>query len=155
MEQTNKVKDHAVSGAKIAKKILLDVGFNKNKISAVCHAIKVHRKSQQLETETLEAKILQDADYLDALGAIDVARVIASSFQSKMYQKPIFVNEDKINMKGDKNKSAIHYILYKISTDKMKPEQFHTPTGKKMAKHRYDYVKNFCKEFINEWNGLI
>jgi uncharacterized protein len=133
-----------------------EIGFNQYKINNVCHAIRVHRKSQLLKTETLEAKIIQDADYLDALGAIDVARVLASSFQSKKYRKPVFVdNIEKKVSKNDMDESVIHYILYKISMKKMKPKYFHTQTGRALAGHRYRYVKKFCQEFIQEWRGIL
>src|SRR3989344_3154168 len=82
LEDEGEVEDHAEEGSKIANEILEKIHFPKAKIEAVCHAILVHRKSKGRKPKTIEAKILQDADYLDALGAVDIARVIASSIQS-------------------------------------------------------------------------
>ena len=82
-EDKGEVEDHAKASAEIARKILNEIGFPQKKIESVCHAIEVHRKSKNKQPDTLEAKILQDADYLDAMGAVDVARVIGSAYQSE------------------------------------------------------------------------
>ncbi|MFZ5954952.1 MAG: hypothetical protein ACOYT4_00870 [Nanoarchaeota archaeon] len=52
----------------------------------------IHRKSEKNFLEQ-KKKIMQDADYLDAFGAVDIARLIASSLQSKKYKRPIYVDE--------------------------------------------------------------
>lgn len=156
LEQMGKVRDHAVTGAAIAKQVLKEVKFDEDKISSVCHAILVHRKSQLNKAETIEAKILKDADYLDALGAIDVARVFSSCLQSKIYKKTLYDGDDiKRVTRNNMNKSGIHYILYKISQENMQPENFYTKTGKLLAKHRWDFVNNYCIELIDEWRGII
>jgi len=134
----------------LQKKILEKINFPREKINSVCHAILVHRKSKGRKPETIEAKILQDADYLDALGAVDIARVIASSLQSKKYRRPIYVeptDEDK------KIKSAIHYFLHKLEHPKLQPSKFHTKLGRQLAKERFNFMKEFTERFIDEWNG--
>tara|TARA_Y100000031_G_scaffold55275_1_gene62918 strand:- start:212 stop:862 length:651 start_codon:yes stop_codon:yes gene_type:complete len=150
LEDKGKVSDHAEEGSKIAKQILEKINFPKDKIDSVCHAILVHRKSKGRKPETMEAKILQDADYLDALGAVDIARVIASSLQSKKYKRPIYVEptNDDIEIK-----SAIHYFLHKIEHPKLQPNKFHTKLGRQLAKERFDFMKEFTERFIDEWNG--
>ena len=150
LEDKGKVKDHAVEGGKIARKILEKIGFPKEKIEDVAYAILVHRKSKGITPKTIEAKILQDADYLDALGAIDVARVIASSLQSKKYKRPIYCE-----LLGDcnENKSAIHYLLHEIRHPKLQPNKFHTKLGRQLAKERYNFLKTFTYRFIDEWKG--
>ena len=83
LEDKGKVEDHAEKGVEIAKEILNKIDFPKEKIEKVCDAILSHRRSGNIEPQILEAKKLRDADYLDAMGAISVARVIASSIQSQ------------------------------------------------------------------------
>lgn len=117
IEDKGEVEDHAVAGAEIAREVLTKLKFPKQKIDPVCHAIRVHRKSQGLEPKTLEAKILQDADYLDALGAVDIARVIASALQSKQYSKPIYVDKP-YHSDTNVNTSAIHYMMHKFDHPK-------------------------------------
>lgn len=57
--------------------LLRGIGFPEAKLPGVAHAIAAHSYSAQIPTETLEAEILQDADRLDAVGAIGLARTIA------------------------------------------------------------------------------
>ena len=152
LEDKGKVLDHAEAGAKIARKILTGIGFPEEKIVNVCHAILVHRKSKDRSPETIEAKILQDADYLDALGVIAVIRTVASSFQSNKYKTPIYVEKPYID-DGDKNISAIHYVLYMTKHSKLQPEKFYTELGRILAKDRFEYMKEFVERFINEWSG--
>jgi len=59
-EDIGKVKCHAQEGAKIAKKILNDLGYPKEKIKQITYAIKVHRYKRQIKPKTLEAQILQE-----------------------------------------------------------------------------------------------
>ncbi len=150
LEDEGEVDDHAKAGSEIARCILEKVNFPKEKIGNVCHAIYVHRKSKGRQPETIEAKILQDADYLDALGAVDIARVICSSIQSKKYRRPIYVDEPYI---GNENRSAIHYLLHKVKHPKLQPSKFHTRLGRKLARERFEFMKNFTGRFIAEWKG--
>ena len=152
LEDKGEVADHVEEGSKIARQILEKIDFPKDKINAVCHAILVHRKSKGRKPKTIEAKILQDADYLDALGAVDIARVIASALQSKKYKKPIYV-ENTNNSKEIKSKSAIHYLLYELRYPKLQPSRFHTKLARQFAKERFNFTKEFVDRFIDEWNG--
>ncbi len=81
LESAGKVDDHAVEGgARIARSYLKSLGYPEERIAAVAHAIEAHRFSRGPEPRTLEAKILSDADKLDAIGAIGgVARVFMYS----------------------------------------------------------------------------
>lgn len=153
LEDKGKVADHAQAGALIAKEILIKIGFPKNKIKKVTHAILVHRKSADNPVETIEDKILQDADYLDALGAIAVMRATASGFQSMEYKRPVYIDKEYTN-KEERNMSTLHYIIYMTKHPKLQPDNLHTRLGRIMAKTRFDYMKNFAQEFIDEWNGV-
>lgn len=152
LEDEGETDDHAEEGAKIAREILSEIEFPKNKIDGVYHAILVHRKSKGRAPETIEAKVLQDADYLDALGAIAVMRTVASSFQSKEYRRPIYVDKPYEN-DGDKVFSAIHYVLHMVSHPKLQPGNFHTKLGRRLAKDRFKYMKGFTERFVKEWRG--
>lgn len=67
--------DHAVIGAARAREVL--AGWPPDRVEAVCHAIATHRFRSGGPPETLEAQVVHDADKLDAIGAIGVARAFA------------------------------------------------------------------------------
>jgi len=71
--------NHAVVSAEIAEKILRCLGYPEDRISLVKDIIKSHSYSLNIEPKNIEAKILSDADKLDALGAIGIARVFIHS----------------------------------------------------------------------------
>ena len=79
--------DHSVLGAEMADKILRTLGYSEEKIAHVKHCIVAHRFRSKVKPQTKEAKILFDADKLDVLGAIGVARsfMIAGQYGQKIY----------------------------------------------------------------------
>jgi len=152
-EDSGEIEDHAKEGAKLAEKILKEIGFPEEKIQNVVHCVFVHRSKGE-PPQTIEAKILQDADRLDALGAVDVARVIGSSFQSKEFNRPVYIDEPYVD-ENDGHKSAIHYLIHKTVQPKRKPENFNTETGRKIAKERFKFSLEFIDRFIKEWHGEL
>ncbi|QYZ80436.1 HD domain-containing protein [Methanofollis formosanus] len=65
---------HEEEGARIAEDYLRSVRYDTDRIPLIAHAIRTHRYRSTATPETLEAKILSDADKLDALGAVGIAR---------------------------------------------------------------------------------
>ena len=149
-EDLGKVECHAEEGAKLAREVLGEFIFPKYKIDGVCYAIKVHRFSKGLKAETIEAKILQDADRLDALGAIAVARIFDDGGKKKrpMYNPDLKIKEYNHNSESE---SSINHFYEK--TLKIKPETFRTKKAQEIAKNKYKFVKDFVNRFIKEWNG--
>jgi len=148
-EDNREIECHAEEGAKIAENILREMNFPDDKIKKVCFAIRIHRYSKGLNAETKEGKILQDADRLDALGAICIARVF--SYGGKK-GRPIYNPKIKYNSqyKSD-SKTSINHFYEKIL--KIKPETFKTKEAKKIAKERYKFIEDFVKRFKLEWEG--
>ena len=140
---------HAEEGAKMAAEILEEMGFSEEKIEKVVHVIGVHRYSKGLNAESREAEILQDADRLDALGAIIISRVFMKAGQrgDVVYDPKIPVMEKY----DGSNTTAINHFCEKCL--RIKPETFKTPKAREIAMGRYDYVKGFVERFKKEWEG--
>lgn len=138
---------HAEEGARFAKRLLQKYKFPQQKIESVCYAIRIHRKKHKFKAKTLEASIIQDADRLDAIGAINIARVILSS-RGEYYKRPLYLGK-----KDSKNISAINYMIFQIKT--LKPNSFNTKLAKKLAKKRHEFLKLYVKTFLDEWKCKI
>lgn len=147
-EETNKNLDHGEEGAKMAEKYLQKIKFPKSKIKNVAYCIAVHRFSKGIKPKTKEAKILQDADRLDALGAIIITRVLSYSGRKVPVYDP---SVKPLKKYIGKSATAINHFYEKIL--KIKPASFYTKTARKIAKKRYNFVVEFLNQFKREWNG--
>ncbi len=149
-EDNEEVECHAEHGAIMAEKLLKETSFPEDKMKNVVHSIKVHRHSKGLGAETKEAKILQDADRLDALGAITIARMFSTGgkINRPLYKPEIPFGEVH---KGYHCDSTIHGFYAKVL--KIKPETFNTQFARRLADGRYKFVEKFLNRFFKEWNG--
>ena len=112
---------HAEDGAKMAESFLKDINSPKDKISKVKYAISVNRFSKNIRAETKEAEILQDADRLDALGAICIARVFMYNGHRGL---PLYEPDKKPDEEyHGQDTNAINHFYEKIL--KIKPSTFH------------------------------
>jgi uncharacterized protein len=138
---------HAEEGSRIAKEILEEMNFPQEKIQKVLHCIRVHRFSKGLKAETREAEILQDADRLDALGAMILIRMIQNALK---YNLPIHDPKIPIKEKYDgKGSTVINHIYEKIL--KIKPKTFKTKKAREIAKKRYKLIEDFIECFMEEY----
>lgn len=146
------VECHAEAGAIIAKELLIKLEFPEDKIDEVCNAIRNHRYSKGVKPQTKEEKILQDADRLDALGAVCIARVFSyGGLKGKELYNPM----DKIKNYTHNSESASSFIHFYEKILKIKPETFHTKKAQEIAKGRYDFIVEFLDRFKKEWEGEI
>lgn len=151
-ESDNEIECHAEEGSKTALEILKEEGFPEEKANKVSYAIKVHRYSKGILPETKEAKILQDADRLDALGAIVIGRVFMFNGSRGLppYNPEESFEEEYIS---GVDHSCITHFYRKIL--KLTPDKFHTKKAKEIAKDRYNFVKDFVERYIKEWEGKL
>ncbi len=143
---------HHEASARFAEIVLRDEGWPEDRIHAVQHCIRAHRYRGEKENEpqTIEAKVLFDADKLDVLGAIGVARTIGYAVQAgqPIYAEPSaqFVT-DGTKLPGEAH-SSYHEYIFKLS--KVKDRLF-TNSAKKIAIAR----DAFLTEFYNQLQAEI
>ncbi|MBU4086934.1 MAG: HD domain-containing protein [Nanoarchaeota archaeon] len=136
--------DHAIISAELALGILKKHNIDEESINKVIHCISSHRFRKEIKPETKEARILFDADKLDSIGAIGVARAYAWAGN-----KSIKIYSDK-NYLGDgyeKEHSPLTEFLYKLS--KVKDSLF-TETARKIAEQRHQFMASFFTQLKQE-----
>lgn len=149
-EDEGRIKDHAEEGARMARRILEDVDFPKNKIDRVVDCIEVHRFRKGTAPKSLEAKILQDADRLDILGAVGIARVFTRGGWSN---QPIYDSKSSPKEKYDgKSDTSLNHIYEKLLKVK---GTMNTATARKLAEERHKYVEQFVERLLKEWKAEI
>lgn len=137
------------------KEILSNTDLTGEQINKICYCIEYHEQYNWNgnNINDLNTLILQDADNLDAIGAIGIGRTFSygGSHNIVMYNNEVPLNEDNNYSEsiGDPT-STIHHFYHKLFKlgDKM-----NTNTAKKLAKRRTDFMKKFVEEFLNEWNA--
>ena len=145
--EINEGIDHAETGANMASIFLKDIGFNSNKIDKVAESIKYHRYGKKLQPESLEAKILQDADRLDTLGAIGVARAFA---YGGARGAPIYNPFEKVeDYNPFKIKSTTTHFKEKLLKVK---DSLNTTAAKEIGEKRHRFMLAFLEELYNELN---
>jgi uncharacterized protein len=145
--------EHHIASAEFAGEVLSEKGWPTEKIAAVQHCIRAHRfRGKEDAPESLEAKVLFDADKLDVLGAIGAARTVA---YAALDNQPIFSEPSQKFIKtGEKEigepHSSYHEFLFKLR--KVKDRMF-TRTGKILADARHAYLVEFYTQLQAEVRG--
>lgn len=143
-------------GPKTAKKWLTDLKVDKKYIDHVVHIVgNINFKGAKVKhsLKTLEEKIVFDADKLDAMGAIGIARTFAfGGFMNReIYNpkvKPIFHKSFKEYKNGKSH--TINHFYEKLLLLK---DFMNTKAGKKIAKNRHKLMEEYLKNFYAEWEG--
>ncbi|MDF9800772.1 uncharacterized protein OKW21_006035 [Catalinimonas alkaloidigena] len=111
------------------------------------------RAPQQFKSPELD--VIQDADRLDAMGAIGIARTFnyGGYKNREIYNPEIKPNFTMTREEYKQSKApTINHFYEKLLLLK---ERMNTSTGKKMAEHRHQFMEAFLEEFYQEWNGSV
>jgi uncharacterized protein len=112
-----------------------------------------YKGGRAIQLPSQEAKIVQDADRLDAIGAIGIARAFAYGGKKgqALFDPSIDVRlEMTLEQYRNGKSSTINHFYEKLL--KLK-DGLHTDTAKQMAEKRHQFMERFLQEFYNEWNG--
>lgn len=105
--------------------------------------------------KSLELDVIQDADRLDAIGAIGIARCFNyGGFKNRELYNPEVLPNLKMTKEEYKKSTAptINHFYEKLLLLK---DKMNTTTGKAIAKERHTYMETFLNQFYNEWNGVF
>ncbi|PSP56696.1 phosphohydrolase [Halobacteriales archaeon QS_1_67_19] len=144
-EDRGEIADHAEWGAREAGDILADLGADAETVDAVQHCVRAHRYSNDVEPETREAEILSDADNLDALGAVGIARIFCygGEFGQTLYDPELPPEADD----SAGGATQLNHLHEKVLTLR---ERMYTDAGREMAADRHEYVAEFAERFERE-----
>jgi len=114
-----------------------------------------YRGEETEEPSTMEGRILQDADWLETLGAIGVARAFATGgYAGRLIHDPKIrprTNLSKLDyQKKVKESTSLNYFFEKSLK---LPDMMNTKMGKQIAIQRIEFLKKFIKQFLAEWEG--
>jgi len=135
---------HAMEGARRARHILR--GHAPEKVEAVAQAIAAHRFRRGPEPRSLEAKVLYDADKLDAIGAIGIARAYAVAGRER---QRLWAPMEAL---AGGEHTPVHEFAFKLSRLK---DGLYTETGRRLAQARHRYMVEFFRRLELEVKGEL
>ena len=141
---------HGERGAAMAAKILERHGVDADTIARVVHCIEAHRFRGRRRPESLEARVLFDADKLDSIGAVGVGRafLFAGEVGARTHDPDIDVEKTKPYTRDD---TAYREFLVKLGRVK---DRIFTREGKRIARERHRYMADFFRRLTRETRGL-
>ncbi|MFZ6036560.1 MAG: HD domain-containing protein [Patescibacteria group bacterium] len=146
--------DHTV-GPREARKLLTKFRLDPATINHVAYIVgnvSFGKSGRRKNMKTLEGKVVQDADRLDAAGAIAIARTFHyGGFRKRpIYDPRIRPYKQMSVAAANRGASSLHHFYEKLLHI---PELMNTQTGKRLSLHRRKIIEQFLKEFHREWGG--
>ena len=142
---------HADEGARLTRKILKTFNLSNDDKNNIIHCIQSHRFRNAHKPETIEAKVLFDADKIDSIGAVGIGRafLFAGEIGAKLHNHGIDISQTQSYTKED---TAYREFVVKLSKVK---DRLLTDEGKKIAQGRHDFMVQFFERMNLETEGEI
>jgi len=140
--------DHHLGSAQRARELL--AGRPPAFVEAVATAIEAHRFRAEPQPHTLEAQVVYDADKLDAIGAVGVARAFAHSAH---LGHPLMVPLDEVDaesLESGPGHSAVHEFVFKLFRLR---DHLYTQTAREIARGRHEFMVAFFQQLDGELRG--
>lgn len=140
---------HAERGEAMAREFLTEYPASEEQKANIIHCIRAHRFRGNHQPETLEAKVLFDADKLDAIGAVGIGRafLFAGEVGARLHNPHVEPENTKPYSEEDTG-----YREYKLKLSKIKDRML-TAEGRRMAEDRHAFMEAFFKRFTEECEG--
>jgi len=140
---------HAEKGAEMARALLEKCPITNEQKTNIIHCIRSHRFRGNFQPETLEAKVLFDADKLDAIGAIGIGRAFqfAGEVGAKLHNP--YINPEDAEPYTEEDTG---YREFKVKLSKIKGRML-TAEGHRMARERHAFMAKFFERFLQEHEG--
>ncbi len=140
---------HAEKGAQLAKSLLKGLPPSEAQKQNIVHCIRSHRFRGLNAPQTTEARVLFDADKLDAIGAVGVARayLFAGEVGARLHNPHADIKNTCPYSEDDTG-----FREYKVKLCKIK-ERILTREGRKLADERHRFMENFFNRFLEEYEG--
>lgn len=151
--------DHAILGSEIAEYILMKLEYEEEKIEKIKHCIISHRFRTGNEPNTIEAKILFDADKLDALGASGIARtfMLSGQFGQRLTMNGVLDDYLEYNTveNGRLKDVSKHtpFIEYETKFKKI-PNKLYTKQAKEIGEERLKFMEEYFNRLKLEMDGI-
>ena len=148
-DNSNGAVCHAEAGARMAEAIIARLALSKDQKENILHCIRAHRFRGDRQPQTPEARVLFDADKLDAIGAVGVARafLFAGEVGARLHSTRTRIEDTRPYSIDDTG-----YREFKVKLCKIK-DRMQTKEGLKLADERHSFMEKFFKRFIEENEG--
>lgn len=142
---------HAIKGAEMAVRILSDLPIEVERRENIVHSVRSHRFRDGHLPNTIEARVLFDADKLDAIGAVGVARAYLFAGElGACLHNPNIAADDALPY--SRNDTGYREYMVKLSSIR---QRMITRVGKRLAEDRHAFMETFFDRFLNEYEGKL
>lgn len=140
---------HAIRGARMAKRLLDPLPLTSERKGNIVHCVRSHRYRSDCPPQTIEARVLFDADKLDAIGAIGIAQAyqFAGELGACLHNPDIDPEQARPYSVNDTGHREFAVKLSKIK------DRMTTDYGRRLAKGRHAFMMTFFERFLSEYEG--
>jgi uncharacterized protein len=145
---------HHLAAADFARQLLAARGLGNEQLANVIHCIEAHRfRDQSIHPVTLEARCLYDADKLDSIGAIGVARVFAYAgrHNNRLWTTPWMETPSQAQKPAGADYTPVHEFVYKL---RHLSDTLYTATARRIGEQRHAFLYAFFDQLDAEMQGV-
>jgi uncharacterized protein len=141
---------HGQRGAQMAASVVAATPLDRPRQKNVLHCIRAHRFRGKERPSTVEARVLYDADKLDAIGAVGVARafLFAGEVGARLHNPDVDPARTRPYSEEDTG-----YREYKLKLCKIRDRML-TAEGRRLAQERHAFMEAFFNRFVEEYQGM-